>query len=83
MCYRPNGSAGNPFTLTYLVTLPYQLKFRVFLLENIKYVCAQVRGPEGDPRGLLWVLDEELVTPNSSENTVLERICHYFGDTGT
>ncbi|XP_053542662.1 unconventional myosin-XVIIIb isoform X2 [Ictalurus punctatus] len=50
-------------------------------------VCAidqpglQVRGPEGDPRGLLWVLDEELVTPNSSENTVLERICHYFSDT--
>ncbi|KAF4082136.1 hypothetical protein AMELA_G00148240 [Ameiurus melas] len=50
-------------------------------------VCAidqpglQVRGPEGDPRGLLWVLDEELVTPNSSENTVLERISHYFSDT--
>ncbi|KAM9455976.1 unconventional myosin-XVIIIb [Clarias gariepinus] len=52
-----------------------------------KVVCAidqpglQVRGPEGDPRGLLWVLDEELVTPSSSENTVLKRICHYFGDT--
>ncbi|XP_058268245.1 unconventional myosin-XVIIIb-like isoform X2 [Hemibagrus wyckioides] len=52
-----------------------------------KVVCAidqpglQVRGPEGDSRGLLWVLDEELVTPNSTENTVLERICHYFSDT--
>ncbi|KAK3521819.1 hypothetical protein QTP70_018550 [Hemibagrus guttatus] len=52
-----------------------------------KVVCAidqpglQVRGTEGDSRGLLWVLDEELVTPNSSENTVLERICHYFSDT--
>ncbi|XP_047660634.1 unconventional myosin-XVIIIb isoform X3 [Tachysurus fulvidraco] len=52
-----------------------------------KVVCAidqpglQVRGPEGDSRGLLWVLDEELITPNSSENTILERICHYFSDT--
>ncbi|KAF7701100.1 unconventional myosin-XVIIIb-like isoform X2 [Silurus meridionalis] len=52
-----------------------------------KVVCAidqpglQVRGQEGDSRGLLWVLDEELVTPNSSENTVLEKICHNFSDT--
>lgn len=43
----------------------------------------QVRGPEGDTRGLLWVLDEELVSPSSSENSVLERICQYFSDTGT
>lgn len=49
----------------------------------MKCLCAQVRGPKGDSRGLLWVLDEELVTPNSSENTVLERICDYFSDTGT
>ncbi|XP_066507177.1 unconventional myosin-XVIIIb-like [Hoplias malabaricus] len=41
----------------------------------------QVRGSEGDPRGLLWVLDEEMVTPSSTENTVLERICQYFNDT--
>ncbi|KAI4890434.1 hypothetical protein NFI96_010803 [Prochilodus magdalenae] len=41
----------------------------------------QVRGPEGDARGLLWVLDEEMVTPSSTENTVLERICQYFKDT--
>ncbi|XP_076842626.1 unconventional myosin-XVIIIb isoform X2 [Brachyhypopomus gauderio] len=50
-------------------------------------VCAidqpglQLRGPEGDSRGLLWVLDEEIVTPGSSENVVLQRICQYFGDT--
>uniref|UniRef100_A0A8C1GU29 Myosin motor domain-containing protein n=1 Tax=Cyprinus carpio TaxID=7962 RepID=A0A8C1GU29_CYPCA len=43
-------------------------------------VCAvdqpgvQVRGPEGDSRGLLWVLDEEMVTPGSTESTVLERM---------
>ncbi|XP_067289283.1 unconventional myosin-XVIIIb-like isoform X2 [Pseudorasbora parva] len=50
-------------------------------------VCAvdhpglQVRAPEGDSRGLLWVLDEEMVTPGSSESTVLERVCQYFSGT--
>lgn len=43
----------------------------------------QVRGTEGDNRGLLWVLDEEMLTPGSSENTVLERVCQYFSGTGT
>nr|XP_055063633.1 unconventional myosin-XVIIIb-like isoform X1 [Misgurnus anguillicaudatus]XP_055063634.1 unconventional myosin-XVIIIb-like isoform X1 [Misgurnus anguillicaudatus] len=41
----------------------------------------QVRGPEGDARGLLWVLDEEMITPGSTESTVLERVCQYFGGT--
>ncbi|XP_070706302.1 unconventional myosin-XVIIIb-like [Pempheris klunzingeri] len=41
----------------------------------------QVRAADGDPRGLLWVLDEEMVTPNSSENSVLERVCQYFSST--
>ncbi|XP_058644724.1 unconventional myosin-XVIIIb-like isoform X2 [Onychostoma macrolepis] len=50
-------------------------------------VCAvdqpglQVRGPEGDSRGLLWVLDEEMITPGSTESTVLERVCQYFSGT--
>ncbi|XP_051539744.1 unconventional myosin-XVIIIb-like isoform X2 [Myxocyprinus asiaticus] len=50
-------------------------------------VCAvdqpglQVRGPEGDSRGLLWVLDEEMVTPGSTESLVLERVCQYFSGT--
>ncbi|XP_056117414.1 unconventional myosin-XVIIIb-like isoform X3 [Rhinichthys klamathensis goyatoka] len=50
-------------------------------------VCAvdqpglQVRAPEGDSRGLLWVLDEEMVTPGSTESTVLERVCQYFSGT--
>ncbi|XP_030625348.1 unconventional myosin-XVIIIb [Chanos chanos] len=49
-------------------------------------VCAidqpglQVRGPEGDCCGLLWVLDEEMVTPGSTESTVLERVCQFFSD---
>ncbi|XP_043087441.1 unconventional myosin-XVIIIb-like [Puntigrus tetrazona] len=50
-------------------------------------VCAvdqpglQVRGSEGDSRGLLWVLDEEMVTPGSTESAVLERLCQYFSGT--
>uniref|UniRef100_A0A3P8SGL4 Myosin motor domain-containing protein n=1 Tax=Amphiprion percula TaxID=161767 RepID=A0A3P8SGL4_AMPPE len=35
------------------------------------YSC--VRAADGDPRGLLWVLDEEMVTPASCENSALER----------
>ncbi|XP_059213270.1 unconventional myosin-XVIIIb-like [Centropristis striata] len=41
----------------------------------------QVRAADGDPRGLLWVLDEEMVTPSSSENSVLERVCQYYSNT--
>lgn len=46
-------------------------------------VRSQVRAPEGDSRGLLWVLDEEMVTPGSTESTVLERVCQSFSGTGT
>lgn len=42
----------------------------------------QVRGTEGDSRGLLWVLDEEMLTHGSTENTVLERVCQHFSGTG-
>ncbi|XP_026212502.1 unconventional myosin-XVIIIb isoform X1 [Anabas testudineus] len=41
----------------------------------------QVRAADGDPRGLLWVLDEEMVTPASSESNVLERVCQYQSNT--
>uniref|UniRef100_H3D7U1 Myosin motor domain-containing protein n=1 Tax=Tetraodon nigroviridis TaxID=99883 RepID=H3D7U1_TETNG len=41
----------------------------------------QVRAADGDPRGLLWVLDEEMVTPGSNENSVLERVSQYFSGT--
>ncbi|XP_036450276.1 unconventional myosin-XVIIIb-like isoform X2 [Colossoma macropomum] len=51
------------------------------VVETIDQPGLQVRGPEGDSRGLLWVLDEEMATPGSTENTVLERICQYFRDT--
>uniref|UniRef100_A0A8C4DC35 Myosin motor domain-containing protein n=1 Tax=Dicentrarchus labrax TaxID=13489 RepID=A0A8C4DC35_DICLA len=42
----------------------------------------QVRAADGDPRGLLWVLDEEMVTPASSENSAVERVCQYYSNTG-
>ncbi|XP_055369543.1 LOW QUALITY PROTEIN: unconventional myosin-XVIIIb-like [Betta splendens] len=41
----------------------------------------QVRAADGDARGLLWVLDEEMVTPACSENSVLERVCQYHSST--
>ncbi|XP_047425911.1 unconventional myosin-XVIIIb-like isoform X2 [Mugil cephalus] len=41
----------------------------------------QVRAADGDPRGLLWVLDEEMVTPASSETSALERVCQYYSST--
>lgn len=41
----------------------------------------QIRAADGDPRGLLWVLDEEMVTPASSENGALERVCQYYSST--
>ncbi|XP_036384413.1 unconventional myosin-XVIIIb-like [Megalops cyprinoides] len=53
------------------------------VVSAIDLPTLQVRATEGDPRGLLWVLDEEMVTPGSTESTVLERVCQYFGETGT
>ncbi|XP_072228607.1 LOW QUALITY PROTEIN: unconventional myosin-XVIIIb-like [Leuresthes tenuis] len=41
----------------------------------------QIRAADGDPRGLLWVLDEEMVTPASSESGALERVCQYYSNT--
>uniref|UniRef100_A0A3P9PHC8 Myosin XVIIIB n=1 Tax=Poecilia reticulata TaxID=8081 RepID=A0A3P9PHC8_POERE len=42
---------------------------------------AQVRAADGDPRGLLWVLDEEMVTPSSCESDALQRVCQYYNNT--
>ncbi|XP_036832926.1 unconventional myosin-XVIIIb isoform X2 [Oncorhynchus mykiss] len=51
------------------------------VVSSIDQPALQVRGAEGDPRGLLWVLDEEMVTPGSTENTVLERVSQYYSST--
>ncbi|KAJ7988380.1 hypothetical protein DPEC_G00322950 [Dallia pectoralis] len=51
------------------------------VVSSMDQPALQVRGAEGDPRGLLWVLDEEMVTPGSTENIVLERVCQYYSST--
>ncbi|KAJ8339533.1 hypothetical protein SKAU_G00363190 [Synaphobranchus kaupii] len=51
------------------------------VVSAIDLPALQVRAAEADPRGLLWVLDEEMATPGSTENAVLERVCQYFGET--
>ncbi|XP_041084913.1 unconventional myosin-XVIIIb-like isoform X2 [Polyodon spathula] len=52
------------------------------VVSVIDQTSLQVKGPvagQGDePRGLLWVLDEEVLTPGSSEAVVLERLCNYY-----
>lgn len=46
-------------------------------------VCLfQVRAADEDRRGLLWVLDEEMVTPASCENRAVERVCQYYSNMG-
>ncbi|CAL9682431.1 unnamed protein product [Knipowitschia caucasica] len=51
------------------------------LVSAIDQPPPQIRAADGDPRGLLWVLDEEMVAPGSSESCVLERVCQYYGST--
>lgn len=51
------------------------------LVSAIDQPPPQIRAADGDPRGLLWVLDEEMVTPASSENSALERVCQYYSNT--
>uniref|UniRef100_UPI003AACADF6 unconventional myosin-XVIIIb-like n=1 Tax=Centroberyx gerrardi TaxID=166262 RepID=UPI003AACADF6 len=51
------------------------------VVSAIDQPALQVRAADGDPRGLLWVLDEEMVTPASSENNALERVCQYYSST--
>uniref|UniRef100_A0A3B4BD24 Myosin motor domain-containing protein n=1 Tax=Periophthalmus magnuspinnatus TaxID=409849 RepID=A0A3B4BD24_9GOBI len=48
------------------------------LVSAIDQPPPQIRAADGDPRGLLWVLDEEMVTPGSSESSALERVCLYY-----
>ncbi|XP_012670727.1 unconventional myosin-XVIIIb isoform X2 [Clupea harengus] len=51
------------------------------VVSAIDLPAIQMRAADGVPRGLLWLLDEELVTPGSSENVVLQRVTKYFSDT--
>lgn len=38
---------------------------------------------EVDRRGLLWLLEEETVYPNSNDDTFLERLFHHYGTKGS
>ncbi|XP_077442138.1 unconventional myosin-XVIIIb [Vanacampus margaritifer] len=38
----------------------------------------QVRAAGDSPRGLLWALDEEMLTPASDEGAALERVCRHY-----
>ncbi|KAK7895438.1 hypothetical protein WMY93_020763 [Mugilogobius chulae] len=51
------------------------------LVSAIDQPPPQIRAADADPRGLLWVLDEEMVTPASSESNALERVCQYYNST--
>ncbi|KAG7277811.1 hypothetical protein CRUP_026112 [Coryphaenoides rupestris] len=51
------------------------------VVSAVDQPALQVRAADGVPRGLLWLLDEELVTPGSTENAALERVCQYYSNT--
>ncbi|XP_069070803.1 unconventional myosin-XVIIIb [Pleurodeles waltl] len=38
----------------------------------------QPNGQSEEPRGLLWILDEEVLIQGSNNNAVLDRLCSYF-----
>ncbi|KAM6051575.1 unconventional myosin-XVIIIb [Theristicus caerulescens] len=38
--------------------------------------------PGGDRRGLLWILDEEVLIPGSGDDTAFDRLCSYFSTKG-
>lgn len=38
--------------------------------------------PRADRKGLLWILDEEVLTPGSGDSTAFDRLCSYFATKG-
>ncbi|XP_069476372.1 unconventional myosin-XVIIIb [Ambystoma mexicanum] len=42
----------------------------------------QPNGQAEEPRGLLWILDEEVLTQGSNDSAVLDRLCSYFEKKG-
>lgn len=39
--------------------------------------------PGSDRRGLLWILDEEALTPGSGDGAAFDRLCSYFTAEGS
>ncbi|XP_061553551.1 unconventional myosin-XVIIIb-like isoform X3 [Phycodurus eques] len=51
------------------------------IVSAIDQPPTQVRAAGDTPRGLLWALDEEMLTPASSEGVALERVCRHYSNT--
>ncbi|TRZ04590.1 hypothetical protein HGM15179_022514 [Zosterops borbonicus] len=55
-------------------------------LSIIDLICSQPQVLPGSPgaarRGLLWILDEEVLIPGSGDGTAFERLCSYFATKG-
>ncbi|NXD40216.1 MY18B protein, partial [Copsychus sechellarum] len=55
-------------------------------LSIIDLSCSQPQVLPGSPgaarRGLLWILDEEVLVPGSGDGTAFERLCSYFASKG-
>lgn len=39
--------------------------------------------PGADRRGLLWILDEEVLIPGSGDGAAFDRLCSYFAPKGS
>ncbi|XP_051906479.1 unconventional myosin-XVIIIb-like isoform X3 [Hippocampus zosterae] len=50
------------------------------VVSAIDQPAPQVRAVGDAPRGLLWALDEEMLTPTSSEDAALERVCRHYNN---
>uniref|UniRef100_A0A452GML6 Myosin motor domain-containing protein n=1 Tax=Gopherus agassizii TaxID=38772 RepID=A0A452GML6_9SAUR len=51
--------------------------------QNSSQLQVPPGGQAEEPKGLLWILDEEVLIPGSSDNAVLNRLCSYFAKKGT
>ncbi|XP_075754995.1 unconventional myosin-XVIIIb isoform X3 [Pelodiscus sinensis] len=50
--------------------------------QNSSQLHVPPGGQAEDPKGLLWILDEEVLIPGSSDSVVLDRLCSYFAKKG-
>uniref|UniRef100_A0A8C6ZBH6 Myosin XVIIIB n=1 Tax=Nothoprocta perdicaria TaxID=30464 RepID=A0A8C6ZBH6_NOTPE len=51
-------------------------------LNPSQVICALPGSPAAGPRGLLWILDEEVLVQGSGDGAAFDRFCSYFAKTG-
>ncbi|XP_074976223.1 unconventional myosin-XVIIIb isoform X1 [Caretta caretta] len=51
--------------------------------QNSSQLQVPPGGQAEEPKGLLWILDEEVLVPGSSDSEVLNRLCSCFAKKGT